>query len=111
MAHVLLTHHDSSHLPLFKSFWLAGFESGCQVNRLGTRLDMLAITQHDRYVAEDYARLRSLGIEAARDAVRWHLIERDGRFDFASLTPMVAAARAQGIQVIWTLCHYGWPDD
>jgi hypothetical protein len=24
---------------------------------------------------------------------------------------MVDAAEKHGMQVIWTLCHYGWPDD
>ena len=30
---------------------------------------------------------------------------------FSSLAPMVAAANREGIHVIWSLCHYGWPDD
>src|SRR5437773_5956146 len=53
--------------PLFDSFWLGGFEAACHINRARQRLDMLALTQHDRYVAEDYALLHSLGIRAARD--------------------------------------------
>jgi hypothetical protein len=96
---------------LFSSFWIAGFESATHVTRTGARLDMLAVTQHDRQVAEDYALLHRIGISTARDAVRWHLIERDGRFDFSTLAPMVRAAREQDVQVIWTLCHYGWPHD
>ena len=24
---------------------------------------------------------------------------------------MLEAARDEGVQVIWDLCHYGWPDD
>src|SRR3712207_5254033 len=95
---------------LFRSFWLAGFESACHINRAGVRLDMLALTQHDRQAAGDYALLRSVGIQAARDGIRWPLIERRGRFDFSSLAPMAAAAREHGIQVIWNICHYGWPD-
>jgi beta-glucosidase/6-phospho-beta-glucosidase/beta-galactosidase len=43
--------------------------------------------------------------------VRWHLVDQGGAFDFSSLAPLIAAAKRQGIQVIWTLCHYGWPDD
>jgi hypothetical protein len=103
---------QSTSPSLFRSFWLAGFESACHINRAGRRLDMIGATQHDRQAAEDYALLRALGIQAARDGVRWPLIERAcGQFDFASLAPMVAAARQQGIQVIWNICHYGWPDD
>src|SRR4029453_7632604 len=32
-------------------------------------------------------------------------------FDFSSFAPMAAAAEAHGMQVMWTLCHYGWPHD
>lgn len=97
--------------PLFKTRWLAGFEGACHINIAGHRLDMLAANQHDHYVKQDYALIKAQGIEAARDGVRWHLIERDGAFDFSSLAPFVEAAEEHGIQVIWTLCHYGWPAD
>lgn len=101
--------HTSS--ALFDSFWLAGFESATHITRAGHRLDMLAVTQHDRQAAGDYALLRSIGIRAARDGIRWHLIDRGGAYDFSSLLPMTMAARDEGVQVIWNLCHYGWPED
>jgi len=41
---------------------MGGFESSCHVNEAGVRLDMLHATQHDRFVAEDYAALRKLRI-------------------------------------------------
>ena len=51
-------------------------------------------------------------MQTARDAVRWHLVDRGGgTYDFSSFTPMLEAAIHQRIQVIWDLCHYGWPDD
>jgi hypothetical protein len=97
---------------LTKSFWIAGFECSCHRRRDGKRLDLLAATGHDRFAAADYARLRRAGIGAARDGVRWHLVERaPGRYDFSSLLPMVRAARDAGVEVIWDLCHYGWPED
>lgn len=101
------------HRPtIFSSFWMAGFESACHITRHGERLDMIAATQHDTFVEADYARLREVGITSIRDTVRWHLVERSaGRFDFTSLDPMIEAAKHQEIQVIWDLCHYGWPDD
>ncbi|MBA2303114.1 MAG: beta-glucosidase [Acidobacteria bacterium] len=100
------------HRPtIFSSFWMAGFESACHVNRKGARLDMIAATQHDRFVDGDYARLRQMGMSSVRDTARWHLIERSpGVYDFSSMDPMLAAARCHRIQVIWDLCHYGWPD-
>jgi len=90
---------------------MGGFEAATHVNRFRQRLDMIAATQHDQQVDEDYARLRQVGIRTVRDAVRWHLVEQPGGvFDFASLESMLAAARRNGMQVIWDLCHYGWPD-
>jgi hypothetical protein len=47
----------------------------------------------------------------ARDGLRWHLIDRGGTYDWSSWLPMLQAARQEGVQVIWDLCHYGWPDD
>ena len=96
---------------VFSSFWLAGFESACHITRNGVRLDMMAATQHDRFVQEDYRRLRQVGMTCARDTVRWHLIEGpEGQYDWSSFDPFIAAARAEGMQIIWDLCHYGLPD-
>jgi beta-glucosidase/6-phospho-beta-glucosidase/beta-galactosidase len=97
---------------IFQSFWIAGFESACHINEHGHRLDMIAATQHDRFVDEDYARLQPFGMRTVRDTVRWHLVERRaGLYDFSSFQPQINAANAHGIQVIWDLCHYGWPED
>ena len=94
-----------------KSFWIAGFECSCHCRKDGRRIDLLAATGHDRFAAADYARARSVGMETVRDGVRWHLIERSpGRYDFSSLVRQVVAARRTGVQVIWDLCHYGWPE-
>ena len=95
----------------FRSFWIAGFECSCHINSAGKRLDMTAAIQHDICAEADYAMLRGVGIRTARDGVRWHLVDRGGRYDFSSFAPMVKAAREHGVQVIWDLCHYGWPDD
>ncbi len=96
---------------VFDSFWMGGFETATHVNEAGRRLDIMAATEHDVQVDRDYALLRSVGITTVRDGVRWHLIERNGTFDFSSLAPMVVAAERHGIQVLWTLLHYGVPDD
>ena len=98
--------------PMFDSFFMGGFE--CSTQRMppdGHRLDMLADTGHDRYVVADYLRLKEQGIRTAREGLRWHLIERaSGIYDFSSVLPMLRAARDEGIQVIWDVCHFGWPD-
>jgi hypothetical protein len=96
---------------LFRSFWIGGFECSCQINSAGRRIDMTAELNHDALAAEDYRRIRELGIATARDGIRWHLVDRGGAFDWSSWIPMLKAARDEGVQVIWDLCHYGWPDD
>jgi len=91
---------------------MGGFESASHINESGVRLDMLAATQHDRYVISDYHRLRSVGIETVREAVRWHRVEvRPGAYDFSSVTPYLAAANELELEIIWDLFHYGYPDD
>ena len=74
------------------------------------RLDMIEATQHDRFASQDYARLRNFGMTTIPDAMRWHLIDRCGEYNFSSLAPMVEAAQQESVQVIWDVCHYGWPD-
>jgi beta-glucosidase/6-phospho-beta-glucosidase/beta-galactosidase len=96
---------------VFDSFWIGGFEAATHINGGRKRLDLMTATQHDLQVDHDYELLKSVGIRTVRDAVRWHLIERDGVFDFSSLAPMVVAAERHGMQVLWTLLHYGLPDD
>lgn len=98
-------------LSLFDSFFLAGFESACHINKAGERLNMLQCTQHDQQVDSDYELLRSFDIRTVRDGTCWPLIERSGQFDFSSLAPMVEAAERHGIQVLWNMLHYGCPDE
>jgi hypothetical protein len=95
----------------FRSFFMGGFECSTHRLRTGRRLDVIGATQHDRFAREDYQRLVDVGIRTARDGIRWHLIERTpGVYDFSSVRPMLAAARETGVQVIWDVLHYGWPD-
>ena len=100
-----------SYQGLFDSFFQGGFE--CSTHRLssGKRLDEIAFSRHDRFVRQDYLRLRRHGMRTVRDGIRWHLIEQhQGVYDFSSAVDMVRAARETKTQVIWDLCHYGWPD-
>jgi hypothetical protein len=97
---------------LFKSFFIGGFECSTHRRRDGCRLDLLAATRHDINAAADYRMLADHGIRTVRDGLRWHLIERSpGRYDWSSFLPMLRAARKTETQVIWDLCHWGWPDD
>lgn len=97
--------------PLFKSFFVGGFECSTHHTKAGRRLDLIAATAHDTYAAEDYLRLQSQGIRTVRSGIRWHLIEKSpGHYDFSSALQMIRRARETNTQVIWDLCHYGWPD-
>lgn len=97
--------------PLFKSFLQAGFECSTHVLRNGKRLDLVASTNHDVLVDRDFTRLRDMGILTIREGLRWHLIEQEpGRYDFSSALLILLAAQKQGIQVIWDLVHFGWPN-
>ncbi len=97
---------------IFNSFFLGGFECSTHRRHDDRRLDLLASTKHDRLVANDYRQLADHGMSAVRDGLRWHLIEPSlGRYDWTSFLPMLRAAHDQNVQVIWDLCHYGWPDD
>jgi hypothetical protein len=90
---------------------MGGFEGACHINRSGRRLDLIAATQHDLQAAADYRLVRAVGMATVRDGVRWPSVEHGGTYDFSSFVPMLRAALAEQAQVIWTLCHYGWPDD
>lgn len=103
---------SSTTEQLFNSFFIGGFECSTHRRSDGKRLDMIAATGHDIHLETDYARLAELGIRTAREGIRWHLIEQaPGEYDFSSVLPTIRAARDAGIQVLWDICHYGWPDD
>jgi hypothetical protein len=96
----------------FASFFMGGFECSAHRRLDGERLDLIRATGHDRLAESDYLTLAEYGIRTVRDGVRWHLVEASpGRYDWSSLSPQLEAARTGRTQVIWDLCHYGWPDD
>lgn len=97
--------------PLLPSFFGGGFECSTFKRRSGQRMDFIAATRHDRFARQDYLRLNAQSIRLAREGVRWHLVEaRRGHYDFSSVRSIARAARGTGTQVIWDLCHFGWPD-
>jgi beta-glucosidase/6-phospho-beta-glucosidase/beta-galactosidase len=97
--------------PLFRSFLQGGFE--CSTHRLasGKRLDLVHSTQHDRFVEQDYARLKEMGIGTVREGIRWPAMQRGpGRADYSNVVPFLEAARKYEIEIVWDLVHFGWPD-
>lgn len=95
----------------FTSFWQAGYEGADHINPAGVALSMNDLNQHQARAAEDYAALAPFAIRTVRESVGWRLCERDGRYDFSTVAARMQAAQQQGIQLSWTFCHYGWPDD
>jgi beta-glucosidase/6-phospho-beta-glucosidase/beta-galactosidase len=94
-----------------QSFFLGGFECATHVRRDGVRLDLLAATGHERLAESDYSQAQALGLRTVRDGIRWHLVARNPKvYDWSSWLPMLRAAQAADVQVIWDLCHYGWPE-
>ena len=95
-----------------RSFAMGGFEGATMVLDTGRRVDVIAQSRHDAEADTDYRLVARIGIRTVRDAFRWHLIERvPGRYDWSSVLPMMRAAAAAGVEVMWDLCHFGLPDD
>jgi hypothetical protein len=96
----------------FNSFWMAGYECTDKLNAFGHRVDLLELTGHLALLNEDYRSLPPAGIRTVREGIRWSQVEkRPGQFDWATVTQMVHTARVCGIQQVWDLCHFGYPDD
>lgn len=96
----------------FASFFMGGFECSSKRRVDGVQLDLISATGHERFARADYRALAGFGIRTVRDGLRWHLIETAPfQYDWGSLRPMLEAGRETQTQVIWDLCHYGWPED
>jgi beta-glucosidase/6-phospho-beta-glucosidase/beta-galactosidase len=90
---------------------MGGFECSTHRVRGDKRLDLVAATHHDIFAKPDYRRMQKQNLRIAREGIRWHLAEASpGNYDFSTALPIVRAARETGTQVIWDLCHFGWPD-
>ena len=97
---------------IFQSYLMGGFECSTHRSFTGKRLDVIAATRHDEFAEADYQRLTSVGMRTARDGIRWHLIETTPfEYDFSSALNQIRSARKAGMQIIWDLFHYGYPDD
>src|SRR4028119_2388826 len=96
---------------IFPTFFISGFECSTFLWKDKRRRNLIEETQHDRHAQEDYNILRSLGIDVAREAIPWPLVDRGGCYDFSSIDPIIEAMQQTQIVPIWDLCHYGYPDD
>ncbi len=96
----------------FSSFWMGGYECTDQLNCFGHRVDLLRTTGHLDRAADDYALLQPYGIRTVREGIRWSVVERVPRqYDFSAVAELLEAGQASGVQQVWDLCHFGYPDD
>lgn len=96
----------------FASFWMGGFEGADHLNAQGTPLDMASSNGHLQQIDEDYAAAAALGLRSVRESIGWRLCEPEpGRYDFSRVQHIAEAARRHGVQVLWTVMHYGTPAD
>ena len=96
---------------IFQSYWQGGFEGADHVNNANYSLSMNELTRHSLYARDDYLLLTQFGIRTVRESVGWRLVEKNDFFDFSIIESRARAANELDLQVIWTLCHYGWPND
>jgi len=96
---------------IFPTFFISGFECSTFLWKDKKRRNLIQETQHDRFAFKDYEALRSLGIAVAREGIPWPLVDKNGRYDFSCIEPMIEAMNKNQILPIWDLCHYGYPDD
>jgi beta-glucosidase/6-phospho-beta-glucosidase/beta-galactosidase len=95
----------------FETFFIGGYECADLINKFGDRIDLLRLTGHDVHVLEDYQRLSAMGIRTVREGIRWSFVERSpGVYDFSEVKTRMEAARETGIQQLWDICHFGYPD-
>lgn len=98
-------------MSVFKSFFMGGFECADHINRSGDRINLLKETEHHIRVREDYNNLLLLDIKTVREGVCWSVVEVEPYvFDFSEVENRIQVAEELGVQIIWDLCHFGYPD-
>lgn len=98
-------------MALFNTFFMGGFECADHINRSGERINLLKETQHDLRFYDDYQALSSIGIKTVREGICWSAVETSpGVFDFSEILSRMRGAEKLGIQIIWDLIHFGYPD-
>ncbi|MBF6598666.1 MAG: hypothetical protein ITF98_10655 [Fermentimonas sp.] len=97
---------------LFKSFFMGGFECADHLNSFGNRVNLLKETEHDVRIKEDYKLLSVIGIKVVREGICWSEVEiSEGVYNFAEIYDRIKIAEKLGIQQIWDLIHFGYPND
>jgi len=96
----------------FHSFWMAGYECADHLNFFGTRVDLIDNSGHLHLIDTDYKNLSLFKIATVREGIRWSQVEiKPYQYDWSVVGTMIQTAKANNIQQVWDLCHFGYPDD
>ncbi len=96
----------------FHSYWMAGYECTDQQNAFGDRVDLLTRTGHLQLIDQDYQDLAQFNIKTVREGIRWSQVEtRPYQYKWETVEHMIRRGKALGIQQLWDICHFGFPDD
>ena len=104
--------HSNYRKNPFKSFWMAGFECTDKLNAFGKRVDFLKTTRHLDLIETDYDNLDLFKIKTVREGIRWSQVEKKPyEYDWSTVNLMINYSKQKGIQQVWDICHFGYPDD
>jgi beta-glucosidase/6-phospho-beta-glucosidase/beta-galactosidase len=96
----------------FHSFWMAGYECTDQLNAFGNRVDLITETGHLQLLDQDYQDLSQFQIKTVREGIRWSQVEKKPyEYDWSSVKYIIEHGKKNGIQQLWDICHFGFPDD
>lgn len=97
-------------ITLFRSFLQAGFECTVTTNMHGVEIDHLAATRHLERIDTDYSLLKSVGILTVREGIPWRWAKvTNGYARWNALDIILTASKRHGLEVIFDLCHFGYP--
>ncbi|RYF63607.1 MAG: amine oxidase, partial [Cytophagaceae bacterium] len=107
-----MTSSTTTQTKRFNTFWWAGYECTDQQNAFGNRVDFLPLTGHLDRLDDDYRDISDLNIRTVREGIRWSQVEKRAYvYDWSLVRHMLQRGKALGIQQIWDICHFGYPDD
>lgn len=95
---------------MLAGFWSGGFEGADHVNASGVPLDLVLASGHWRRLEDDHERAAGAGLRSVRESIGWRLSENShGVIDLSRAQRVAESAHRHGLQVLWTLMHYGLP--
>jgi len=91
---------------------MGGYECTDQLNAFGNRGDLINTTGHLEFLEADYEGLGSFDIKTVREGIRWSFVEyRPYQYNWSVVEMMIRKGQKLGIQQVWDICHFGFPDD